>query len=369
MQVRAVKLSHLHFVDAFIYNTSLYCWTFSGELVIYRVSDIEKLLSADNENLATCYALFHSDGVGSNSEMAEAWKNAWVRCGAAREFAVIDASAIPYTESRIDMDAAHVMDMDIYYNRLYLATDGGLHSIGSVHEGALGSRVTAARRTRDACHSVSTGWGMVAASGGTRGLRLLFNDFGVSGVASKDRRLGDESIRAEIGFGSVVNHRSRAEFHFYAGELQEPKSHVISDVQETDQTYSGAAENILVKDARLIDYAVWEGGRLVVLRGDTMFSVSVVRSGASRHINRVRRIARYENGGARVVSVHPVVSSFVVETQQGLEFVDGEDKVNMLTGPLVSCRSYPRSMRYKWLMTATNEAGLWFIARDVGPRR
>jgi hypothetical protein len=126
----AVRLSSPSFEDAFVYRTSLYCWTFEGRLRIYSVADIERAIHSGNEagSLLT-YALFHSRGIGAQVDQVAAWQDSWSPRFERPAPLDIDAEAIPYVEYRIGLEADSLLDLLIFYDRLYFATDAGLFSL------------------------------------------------------------------------------------------------------------------------------------------------------------------------------------------------------------------------------------------------
>lgn len=359
MTLVAVTLGSTAIEDAFVYRTSLYCWTFDGDLRVYSVADIERAIvrESDAGSLLT-YALFHSRGIGARADQIDAWH---LRSSAEDGNRVtIDAERVPYVETRVGVDADVLLDFLIFYDRLYFATDGGLFSVEPFDPFSPPPVIGAELRLRDPCYAAEGGLGAVAASCGPKGLRLLLGE--ATGAASRTKRAAAVSVRAELGYGTVVNHRTRTDYEFLAGEVSDQAhGHVMTDVHRAKMARSENVRAAIGVDGIDAEFTLWDRSRLVMFSRGEVLSVSVVVADRERRLNSVRVIGRYE-AGARVVSATRVGREFAVETEDGVTFVGEHHAVSADTGPVVSLRSYPRSHRYQRLVTATAKSGLWLIA-------
>ena len=366
MFVAHVQLLGSDIEDAFIYRTVLYCWTYRKTLRIYQVADLESALAATagGEGLAAAYCLFHHRGIGSSGEQSAAYRAIRNTPGTTIP---IDPESVPYIEVDIQAESGSVLDMLIYYDRMFLAADGGLFQIDDLEGLTLGqSQVKARQRVRSTCYSASSGLGAVGASCGDKGLTVLMSVFddGADGSASR-AKVADVSIASQIGYGTVVNHLSRPEVELLACETRgDPiRGNVISHVkrQRSRERFSVAdSPDLSGGNTRRSDLLFWDRGRLLSLGGGDIASISVVRRGHDRRVNRLRHVTEIP-GDARVISASRSDGCLVIEmtdkivlTSSGYE----EDLRIVEAGPVVAMRTFPNSVRYRKLTAYTNDDGL-----------
>lgn len=361
MQIFSVQLDGGSIEDAFIYRTTLYCWTLDQRLRIYAVADIESALEgqAHEEGRAAAYSLFHSRGIGASAGQRQAAiafaKHRGVHIS-------LDATNLPYLEVTVGADTGSVLDMLIYYDRLYLATDGGFFAVDVDLSSGEKPRVAAHRSIRDTCYAVAGGLGAVAASCGVAGLRLLYDSYHI--VEPKARKVADLSLRAEIGFGSVVNHMSRSEFEFFAASTQASPSgrgRVLTDVRRVRTQRSDTLPDYILSDEGGIQLTMWDQSRMLVFEDGLVRSVSVIATDNERRFNRGRTLVA--RTPTRIISVSRIGHHLAVETSEDvLVLAEGDERPRQVsTGPIVSLRSYQKSYRYRRLATATGKSGLWLV--------
>jgi hypothetical protein len=362
----AIRLSSSSVEDAFVYRTSLYCWTFEGRLRVYAIADIERAIHETNDaGPLLTYALFHSRGIGARDAQVAAWQNSSSPRFQDPGRVDLDAEAIPYVEYRIGLEADSLLDLLIFYDRMYFATDGGLFSLDPFDPASAPPLLRTDTRFTDPCYAAEGGLGAVAASCGPKGLRLLLGEVGGSAGLVKPRRAAPVSVRAEVGYGTVVNHRTRSDFEFLAGELSGgDDGHVLTKVHRADVDRSAKVQAAVGPDDQAVEFTLWDRSRLVMFQGGKVLSVSVVVDETNRRLNSVRELGNY-GVDARVISASRVGRTFAVETEQGVAVVGGDAARFIETGPIVSLRSYPRSHRYQRLVSATAKGGLWLLAVDL----
>jgi hypothetical protein len=366
MQLFSFRLLDVPIEDAFIYRTSLYCWTFDNRLRIYAVGDLEAAVIASDPERGPLisYMLFHSRGLGASPDQV------WARDGwrgipdPSYDSPVdLDADAVPHAEVSVHTESDALLDMLMYYDRLYLATDGGLFSVLPFDPyRPPTSSLNAIQRVSDPCYSAAAGLGAIAASCGPKGLRLVLDDLQWASTAKRTSKASDESIRAEIGYGSVVNHRSRFDNEFLATTVETTRKGPI--LVSTRKAYMTSAQDegtTLIDAAREVEYTFWDQGRLVVFDNGATLSVSVTASEDQRQLNRVRNIGVYQHVIDRVISAARVGRYLAVESDESIAFIAGAEARRVETGPIVSMRTYPKSYRYRRLTTATSAKGLWML--------
>lgn len=364
MPTVAVKFRGADLEDAFVYRSSIYAWTFDQTLRIYAISDLEAVISRADPALgpAVTYWLFHSRGFGSTEMQRDLVHREQLVGDYSLE---LDLSAVPFREVNVSADAGSVMDMLIYYNTLYLASDGGLLAIDVSESIAIRESVPARRAVRAPCVSASGGLGAVAASCGRNGLHILFDAYNPD--ANMARKVSDLSLRAEIGSATVVNHLSRSELEFLSGDTVERprvRGKILSEVRDSTVD-PDSRRHIQGEGEYPPDFSLWDQARLVVFNQQGVKSVGVSRRNDLRGITRSRKL--YEGAvSRRVLSACRVGSAFVVESPNSLTLAQpSQSPMEIATGPVIGLRSYQSSMRYLRLVTATSEQGLWLIA--LGP--
>lgn len=346
--------------DVFVYRSSMYAWAFERRLRIYSIADLQAaVIRADPaKGAAVAYWLFHSRGFGSD----ELQRNAVIEDEIIKPYSLeIDLSSVPYRSVAVSAEAGSVMDMLVYYNTLYLASDGGLLTVDVSANEAISDRVRPLQRIKVPCVSMSGGLGAVAASCGRNGLHILFDTFEPD--ALKGRKVSDVSLRAELGSATVVNHLSRSEIQFFSGDTvsrTRARGRVLSDVRESTiddvsrRRIQGASEHPG-------DFTIWDQSRLVVFDRDGIRSVGVSRDRDKRGLTRSRQMSTNPLDRP-ILSACRIGSAFVVETPTGLTFMHpDEPPKDVATGPVIGLRSYQRSLRYLRLATATSETGLWLL--------
>lgn len=376
MQLFSLLLVGAPIEDVFIYRTSLYCWTFENHLRIYAIADIEAAATAIDPERSSLinYLLFHSRALGTSPDQQLAWRE-WAgsyKTDDVRDAPiVIDGEGVPYVELNVQMESDALLDLLMYYDRLYLATNGGLYAVESFDPTELLSRTLDTElKIPDACYSASAGSGTIAASCGPMGLRLVLDDFRWSSHGGETRKASDESMRSEIGYGSIVNHRSRFDYEFLATTVESTrKGPVLIDTRRADITRSPYISNRLGDNEQDIDFTFWDSSRLVIFGGGTALSVSVITSDDQRLLNRAREVGVYRDVIDRVISAARVERSFAVESDRSVAFISRNEIKQVETGRVVSLRTYPNSLRYQRLTTVTSEEGLWMFGLVIPSAR
>ena len=308
--------------------------------------------------------LFHSRGIGASEDQVWA-REGW---GGMPDLMYdspvdLDADAVPHVEVGVHAESDALLDMLMYYDRLYLATDGGLYSVAPFdpYEPPTSS-LNAMQRVPDPCYSAATGLGAIAASCGPKGLRLVLDDLQWTSTRTRTSKASDESIRAEIGYGSVVNHRSRFDNEFLATTVETTqKGRVLVSTRKANMTPAQDLEAPLIDSDREVEYTFWDQGRLVVFDHGAALSVSVTASEDQRKLSRVRNVGAYQDVVGRVISAARVGRYFALESDESVAFIAGTEARRLDTGPIISMRTYPNSYRYLRLTTATSAKGLWML--------
>lgn len=360
--------------DAFLYRSTIFCWTFDGAMLRLPVRALEQALYRDfgEAGLAVSSLLFHSGGLGASSEQAEAWWRNIAHYAEESDFGLIeiDLSTVEHTEHRLAIEADDVLDMLAYADRLYLATDGGLYS-NDLTSNFKSKVEPASHRISVPTYAAAVSFGTVAASCGEAGLRVLFDDFGWSGEEPdrEGEKVSDYSVRAEYASGRLLNYRSQSEIELFRGEVVEasaPRSQSEARVIVGLNAVGGAEEDLLGRfgSTNLEFVTSWRGKLLVLADGRVMSRTLRRRDDRLTAQGQVKTIGQYRG---RPLSAVRVRNRLLVETSEELLALSSNDDgaesgyKRIGTGPVVSLRAFPNSKRYRDMAIVTSEAGLNLI--------
>jgi hypothetical protein len=347
----AVVLTTDEISDAFAYRDSLYCLGLDNTLRVFKIRNVITALQSQHgeRGLAAAYALFSSRGIGATAEMRAAF-------GALETEGVdvLPLSIDPDVTLRLGVDAEFVIDMRIYYDRLYLATEKGAFATWANFDAFEEQSALSLERLHEACvFSLSTGLRAVGMSLGELGLLVRTNESNESQGLSRDIEITSQSVRSSISSNWVANFPSDDEYELYrsvVGQGTRPSDVSLTGVDE----YSGQQSQPLHGDAG--GFLFWDN------RNQRM----VESSGTE--------LSTYRPQGARVRRAQAAISEQVVSTAvTGNHFfaIEMAARVQLSkwgrsfaleTGPCLSVRSYVNSLRYKRLVTCSAQSGLWLVA-------
>jgi hypothetical protein len=419
MQTFALFLRTAEIEDAFIYRSTLYCWTFGHRLRAYPIPQIEKELvrSVGDEAQSPTYHMFHSGGFGATLEQrlmvsvirdsmdeptphglasvtpagsdetlrridrsnrrrrARKEPESTVELTTHSDTLELSAEDIPYIEFGVAMDATAVNDMMMYYDKLFLSADSGLFQLDIFdpdQRRPQNNPIRAGHRTNGPCFTAAAGLGAVAASCGDNGLYILFDVINDNEHELDAKRVSDLSVRSEIGWGAVVNHRSGEELEFLSGTIsrtgKRPHLSAVETVAITGR--EGLIANVASPQDYRSNFTLWDRGRLATFLGGQALSLSVTKNAdGTRAIRHANTIAHYNTLAPIVVSVARAGSCFAMETPENLIIASKASLIAVDTGPIISMRTFPRSRRYTRLIMATTADGLWLIATGYGSSR
>lgn len=357
--------------EAFIYRSSLYCWTYGGALRVYEVEDIEQAAerAAGELGLAASYVAFHSRGLGATPAQRQAIDDVRRHASDDQFHIDIDASSVRHWEQHVGLDTGSILDLLLYYDRMHLATDAGLFSFDEVDATGQGERrLEASLRIRESCFAVGGGLGTIVASCGEAGLSLLPHAHSREWLEARPQKVSESSLRADVGYGAVVNYTSRSEYEFLLAEFApNAKSRDIERVTRATLSSSPQVQREL-GSSQSADFVLWDQSRLVTFQDGRALSTSVIGSGGGeRVLNRSRVISEYTTGGRPVLSAHRVGRGFVLELEDRLLLLGDDDHAIAQSGPVVSIRSYQSSKRYLRLVSLTGRNGIGLLGVDLGP--
>lgn len=369
--------------DAFIYRSTLLCWTYSRELLRLPIGAIEHALRGDYGELgdACSYVMFHSNGKGADRPQTAAWNMLRNELTISNDIYPLhlDVSSLDHDLEPLRVEADDVLDMIAYFNRLYFATDGGLYST-HVDRSISDRQLFPDHRMPMPTYGVSVSYGTVAASCGDRGLYVIYDDFGWMGTSSQPpERISDFSLRIEYASGRLLNYLTPSEIELFRGEISKPTNGdapsrwrvmtgMISSTSEQRSLMSAFSHDISSSDM----IASSSGSIMMLIDGDAWSRTLRTRAGDLVVQGPLRPLGHYVG---QPVAVAPVGDRLAVETTEDLfiispdtEFSSGEC-LSIGIGPVVSMRGFPRSRRYRNVAIASNGVGLNLLAVAPGTGR
>lgn len=352
----AVLLRDVSIADAFAYRGLLYCWTLDSQLQVYKIEALVSALERQygDVGLAAAYALFSSRGIGSTSAMRHAFEE-YKSVSAPSETLKIQADP----ESVITFAQAFefVLDIRLYYNHIYIATERGTfvaHALKEVLEDR--SRVDLETLQESHVYSLSTGLRAVASSLGKSGLFISTNVPNRELGRSARIHLPVPSIRSSISSSWIVNHPSDDEYQLY-------RPTVANGDQASDITLvaidNAHAQMYAGENDTPGGYVVWDGlyQRLITASASEL---TAFRPDTGR---RSRSVGGYLRLDSEPLSVSITGNRYVVvETAGDVVLVRDHQEQRFETGPCLSVRTYRWSWRYRRLVTCSSADGLWMIA-------
>lgn len=343
----SLRIDEPRAADIFAYRGWIFVLTYDCRLLAYSTSELTAELSRRHRarGAVAAYALFSSKGIGASQESKDAWNSFNHSSNISLRFD---------PPSPIDLgfqsDSLAVMDMHVYYDRIYVATDQGTWAVGIQPDRP--DQVISDRRrlTTDATESLSVGMGAVAASLGPNGLAVFFEAWQQD--SSRESRVDSESLRSSLGWGRATNYPTDNSYELLEVDRKEHRGRIVLDEVRASKTAP-----VELSEGT---YALWDTGRLLVADGTGVSSRGQVTSHS-----RQTRVAERRNSRRPLWIGSTGNRLIVTESSNSLEVGRAERVANIYKGPLGSVRTFPGSQRYRRLIAATIEGGFILTAAFV----
>jgi hypothetical protein len=254
----------------------------------------------------------------------------------------------------------------MYNDRLYLSTDSGLLS------GVPNPRqMQLEHRLPHRCLSTKVSLGAVAASCGSEGLNLLYDDFGWLGAQSK-AVTHPFSIRCSYAGLGLVNYTSNVDFDISQAAVSERDARTRAIVGfgspqfGTIELLETLLEEYGHTSPSAIDYTFNYRSTFVAFIAGKVYSADTRYRGEvqKRTVGRPHVLAEY---AGQVVNAQLFGNGVLVETQEAALFLtDGNSEI-AYDGPVVSLRVFPRSVRYQELGVLACKEGLILVSLVQAP--
>jgi hypothetical protein len=367
--VKAVKLRlDGQFEDAFVYMGRLILVTTSGAILIVplerlvdqlasgRTRRLLRVLFEHNDHMTVRDFIRAADGAEkANKELA-----ALVRA----EF-----SAQVEAEAEVTLRVAYSAPMDLllYYRRLYFATDQGLFTRDIDFDPPVASPDgRTIRRTEQACLAVSARYGTINASCEGDGLFQAIDEFGWLGPRrnngmSRIARASRRTSWLRNGFVNYVTNRSITLFetktqriplkpsedeHDEAGRLA--ISSVVPSDDEAGVMRQLAEEGIHDRDIT----HVWSSLNGIFVQSSKGLVFIRLSLEADEQSSSVVRLGQ---GFGSVIWAGTFGRGTVVETQDSVIAFERHQQLIVESGPVISTRTFPNSIRYRRLVVTVRE--------------
>ncbi|MGA5464448.1 hypothetical protein [Mycobacterium sp. NPDC050041] len=358
MYQTSVILTDQVIVDAFAYRSELYCWTLNNELEIFSIAAVIEALNKQYGDIggAAAYSLFCSRGIGASKRMVRAFREAPSISGP------LELSIKPDFKLRVIRDFSFCLDLRLYYDRLYLATDKGAF-VTPAHKGFFADKKRLIPDVLNEYYAValSTGLRAVATSLGKLGLSIVLNEPNQDMGPKKIINLAGPSIRSSISASRIANFPSNDQCRLYKTRLGRGVRREdigIADVDAYGEDVSG-----LSNSAPAEGYSYWDG------RHKRLVSVSATRISAFMPAtgNTSLTLASDHQLSSEPLSVEMTGNHYMaIESADSITLARSGSAVRFETGACTSLRTYRSSFRFRRLATCTTKAGLWLIAAYEG---
>ncbi|WP_428116414.1 hypothetical protein [Candidatus Poriferisodalis sp.] len=370
-----VHLQGFPIEDVFVYRTSLYAWTFDGDLIVFSINDIESIIRRElwDEPIVAdgvCFLLFHSNRIGAKRFQ---YTSAQYLSGLGTDVNIkIDASLIPHNRFRTTIEADCLMDVMIYLDRMHLATDGGLFELDlprTVDEWS--NEIVLERTLALPCYCSAASLGALAASCGDEGLIVTFNNYeSVRDVSPQRVLVAEQSQRLTYGSGGLFNFTGRSSYQYLNGEILDTSP--SDDLNRRSALISLEPAHIIdsthgqqLSDSK-IDYVMFARRRLVFLSDGQVLAVSLDKDPLGRKSSQEASVLGYYDRNP--ISISTTRSMLIIESDEELVICapdyESDDSTYVTTrwscGPTIALRTFPMSRRYLDLAIRTSEAGTHF---------
>lgn len=340
------------FIDAHVYMDFLFTQDASGRARLFRLHDIvREAARAHGMPQRQAQAAFMDNRLletGSSSNVRD------------KERVVeIPQKRLRAQELPISVNGATIFDTAITYLTLFLATDEGLLSapLDAKDPRLLASPIT---RLSLPCYQASPRWGGVAASCGQSGLWALINEWSLGDAKREAKQIDDAASdrNAWMGF-SLVSFASRTGFKAFSAlvPMGRGKRRIAAEFVDDEVSLL----DLLPDDANVDLADPWTlvaaaGGALVVASRGGLLLIPTWRHDRSLDSNRIGRSIGTVSG--RPLNVAETEGGYVIETDRSLVYYHAQGQQDIARLDTILMRSYPRSRRFRRVITATVDGGL-----------
>lgn len=372
--------------DGWLYKENLVLWSYSGTLHFVPLREIRSRLLPKSDALtqvAADFLIFRNDWKISEqfqevSRIPEATSALFNFDGGNR---FVELTDVPVEASATIAHDGYLLDIEVYANRLYAATESGLF------ETAFDPRFPEANNPLHqvddkVATSVAAKAGKVAASFGDSGLKTRDVTFGSGpewwrdAQAANLQTIDDLSVAVDFAHYSLLNYRPGAEPSF----IRAHTSQIPATGQERyDRTVIDKYDRALTFESELAEAISAKGyvdvhgshatskpqerpqGDVRVL-GNSNFHLLTLSQSGPAVVNvsaykdepvKVRRNRQFSSTKVnveqlqRTLSTQPLSSGFLLESFDGVGLVTKRGSYSLIDEPRVRVRTFPRARRHQ----------------------
>jgi hypothetical protein len=356
-----------NFEDAFVYMGTLLAVTDDHEIVS---TNYDRLVedTIDSPNLDVLYKLFllQNDWLSQDGTQ-ELLRDRLVRRSVVRRLTSGDEwLGLPEEwDSRIEYEnllgQGTLLDLQIYNQRLFAGTTSGMVQADLFADSGEVEFSAPRKRTDARCLSMSIRYGAVAASCGSDGLLLSFDEF-----SELDYEAPGELVRAPVAASvrtswlgyHLINYGSATQSQALRSGYSLPRGGrrtvVVTEVAADERLIAPERQDQEGLDfhfnAHSTFFSHYASGRYEVRR----------RRWASGRLGKVE--SRYEGEMSRPLSTHEVLGGFVAETYSDVYLINDDGASRLYSGEAIAVRTFPNSRRYRNLVLVVSENGLHVIS-------
>jgi hypothetical protein len=361
------------FQDAFVYMGTLLAVTAEREIVALNFDQLVNELPppADSGVLYTLFLL-------RNNMLGDAGAQALlgdrlIRKSIRRRFESTEEHllAIDHWDSRLDyrrvLGDGALLDLQIYNSRLFAATTAGVVQTDLLSESSELRFSAPLKRTDARCMSISVRYGTVAASCGSDGLQMSYDEFS---ELTHDRPVAlravptDSSVRsAWLGY-NFINYLNAVEAQGFKSSYQRADRGQRSTIV-TGLTLDPALIRVEARDTRPdVDFRYNAHSTFFTHYESGDYELRT-RRWASGRLGEVE--VEHTGRMSRPLSTHETLGGFVAETYDEVNLID-EDGVSLLfSGEAIAVRTFPHSQWYKNLVLIVAEDGIHVVSPLTRP--
>jgi hypothetical protein len=259
---------------------------------------------------------------------------------------------------------AAVLDLQIYAQRLFVGTTSGLIQADLVQDDGELRFSQPVKRTDDRCLAVNIRYGTVAASCGSTGLMVSFDEFGQLREARRREALEScapvSQRTAWLGY-NLINYSTavtaealRAKYETTWRRSENRREVVLTEFRRDETLLS--SERTAWKDA---DFVYNDQATFFVHRADDTYEA---RRRTWRN-GRLSTVVSTDRGViARPLSAHSSAAGLVLETYDAVWLYGPNGLSRLYEGEAIVVRTFPASIRYKNLIAVVDNDGLHIIS-------
>jgi hypothetical protein len=371
------------FEDAWVYKDHLLAWTTTGRLLAGPLEQVVRAADTTSTDVGTVLSLllFRNDWKASALfrrlvQVERVQRELDKVIGAiADEDLTFDPDEVFVDESDDLLDGT-LMHANVYADRLYLSTTGGLFDANLGWDaGELVLPENARQRLDRRTVSSTIGYGLINVSCEERGLFTSFDEFGWGGWngTSSLERTDDVSFGTSWLGTSLLNYRGD-DVRLLQGETEEVDG--ANSRRERQRLIVEYGERRDLLDVVVSDLAAWSrrnkvpapeelrlvanlGAKFVVEADEKTLLIQLV--GAWEPDPTVRAVKELPTAGESVLSAARLAGGIVLESESSVMLWHDDGITELLALPAIRVRTFPNSIRYRDMAIVVSEGAIHLI--------